>query len=74
MQIECFSLRNEAMAENMDRLLKACGEVGLETQESPPKCFFAVGTDHLIPTKASPNSVVELLSMKSWTVEYIPSS
>lgn len=65
-------LRNLTMAENMDSLLKACDAVGLENQESPPKCFFAIGLHHLIPTRANPLSVVELLAKKGWTVEMPP--
>jgi hypothetical protein len=71
-KIEFSSLRNESMAENMDNMLKACDEVGQEVQEAPSKCFFAIGADHLVPTKALPNSVVELLAKKGWTVEWLP--
>jgi hypothetical protein len=66
------SQRNLTMTENMDGLLKACDAVGLENQESPPKCFFAIGLNHLIPTKANPESVVELLAKKGWTVNMPP--
>jgi hypothetical protein len=56
----------------MDSLLKAADTVGLENQESPPKCFFTMGLNHLIPTNANPLSVVELLAKKGWTVKMPP--
>ena len=60
--IEINAIRNQRMAENIDILLNA----------SPSqKGFFAIGAEHLIATKAEPESVVELLAKKGWAVELI---
>jgi len=61
--------RNQKMTENMDHLLQACKELGLENQQPSAKCFFAIGLRHLIPTPSNPASVVELLAQKGWNVK-----
>lgn len=58
--------RNQSMAENIDTLLSACEVIGHET---PPRCFFAIGVSHLIPTPSIPQSVVELVAKKGWGVK-----
>lgn len=63
--------RNQAMADNIDVLLKACEKVGHERQEPSPKCFFAIGAAHLIPSPSLPESVVELVAAHGWDVELV---
>lgn len=69
--IENISARNLAMAENIDRLIKACEEVGTEIHEPHLKCFFAVGVSHLIHPKEESNTVVKLLVKKGYLVEFL---
>jgi hypothetical protein len=62
--------RNQSMADNIDTLLNSCVVIGEERiGEMPPRCFFAIGISHLIPTPAIPESVVELVAKKGWRVE-----
>jgi uncharacterized protein YbaP (TraB family) len=65
-----LSRRNQAMADNIDALLKGCKKVERSMSSGPLVCFFAIGAGHLVSTPSVP-SVVELLSEKGWSVNQI---